>query len=127
MKTTVIINEQHTLLPEQSNILFNYDPDYEILLVPANGWSRDEMEEIMNTLDGDVIFVSPIPYMINNLAFSAGVNTCLNSREPEYPYADDGDYKSMKVKVFCNDKREKKELPNGKIISVTAKDGWYLA
>jgi len=127
MKTTVIINEQHTLLPEQSNILFNYDPDYEILLVPANGWSRDEMEEIMNTLDGDVIFVSPIPYMINNLAFSAGVNTCLNSREPEYPYADDGDYKPMEVKVFCNNTREKKELPNGNIISVTAKDGWYLA
>ena len=125
MKTTLIINEQHTLLPDQARCLEG--TDYETLLVPANGWSRTEMDYIMENLDKEVIFVSPIPYMIKALAFSAGVNVCSNSCGPEYPYADDGDYKPMKVKVFCNNTREKKELPNGKIISVTAKTGWYLA
>ena len=125
MKTILIINEQHSLLLDQARCLKGLD--YETLLVPANGWSRTEMDYIMENMEGDVIFVSPIPYMINNLAFSAGVNACSNSCGPEYPYADDGDYKPMEVKVFCNNTREKKELPNGNIISVTAKDGWYLA
>jgi hypothetical protein len=125
MKTTLIINEQHSLLIDQARCLKGLD--YETLLVPANGWSRTEMESIMDNLDGDVIFVSPIPYMLKNLAFSAGENTCAESCGAEYPYAEDGDYMPINVYVFCNDKREKVQREDGKIISVIAQTGWYLA
>jgi hypothetical protein len=52
-----------------------------------------------------VVFVSPIPAMIKRLVATKGADEVL---------------------IFCNDKREKKELPNGKVIYVVAQDGWYL-
>jgi hypothetical protein len=62
-----------------------------------------------------VVFVSPIPALLLILAqrdgerFGSGANDGLSC-----------------VQVFHNNKREKKELPNGKIISVTATEGWEL-
>lgn len=52
----------------------------------------------------DVVFVSPVPVLLAKLSASQVV----------------------KVHVLHNDNREKKELPNGKIISVVAKEGWEL-
>jgi len=57
-----------------------------------------EMKRSGNT----IVFVSPIPYMVKELA------------------------KDANVLVFHNDRREKKQLPNGKIIQVVAETGWQL-
>jgi hypothetical protein len=40
--------------------------------------------------------------------------------------ADESGFICMRPWVFSNDTREKKELPDGKVISVLAKTGWYL-
>jgi hypothetical protein len=105
----IIINEQHTLLPAQQHELdlhnrhngYNYIP----LLVPADGWTLAQQRTVFaETLAGQAtVFLSPIPYLL-------GLCAALN---PE-------------TYVFHNDRREKKELPNGKVISVTAPDGWQL-
>lgn len=124
MATTIVINEQHSLLPAQERLL---PAEYETLRVPATGWDKEEMDAVMTSLRGEVIFVSPIPYMLIELAFSAGADWSANATSQEYPFAVGGDYRVRKVRVFCNDTREKKELPNGKVIQVTTQEGWYLA
>jgi len=104
MKTIVIINEQHSLLPEQEKII-SFFIQMETMKVPASGWTIEEQKKIVNDWNPNdiAIFVSPVPVLLALLA-----------------------NKLPTVGVFANDKREKKELPNGKIISVTAKTGWKL-
>ncbi len=114
MKTMIIINEQHTLLPEQESILKEKFGAWSTILVPATGWTREEREIISDTLRGNVVFVSPIPGMIMDLAGIAACESCNNGSQTVRPW------------VFSNDTREKKELPGGKVISVTAQTGWYL-
>jgi len=126
MKSTLVINEQHTLLPQQKEILEKYAP-YKTLLVPATGWDKDEMDKIMQGMEGIIIFISPIPYMIKALADDAGSNRTALRASKEYPYCESGRTKTQKVLVMCNDKRVKKELPDGRIIFAVAKEGWYLA
>jgi hypothetical protein len=58
--------------------------------------------------------VSPIPGMILDLAVTAALESANNGKF------------SVKPWVFSNDTREKKELPNGTIINIIAKTGWYL-
>ena len=119
--TSVIMNEQHTLLPEQEVILDDKFPGWELLKVPANGWTLEEMKaQVKNLCKKDaVVFVSPLPYMLKtmseNAGFAKGGTVC-----PDRIYAT-----APKVFIFHNDNREKKEI-NGKIISVTAKTGWVL-
>lgn len=112
MKTTIIISEQHTLLQEQEAILKEKFGAWSTILVPATGWTREERGIICDTLRGNIVFVSPIPGMILDLAFVFGASRV-------------GMHK-VRPWVFSNDTREKKELPNGKVISVTAQTGWYL-
>jgi len=80
--------------------------------VPANGWTLQEMDHVLNGIDwdfcGDFVFVSPIPYLIKILSLRAAMSL------------------NFDVYVFHNDNREKKELPNGKVISVVASEGWQL-
>jgi len=134
MKTIVIINEQHSLLPEQKEILKERFGSWKTIEVPASGWELDEMKEVKEKLyrklaeikgnnillkeyDNTVVFVSPVPYLIKELS--------LKSQSGDW-----GDNPNkvqlFKVRVFHNDRREKKELPNGKVISVVAKTGWEL-
>ena len=108
-KVQVIINEQHTLLPEQKQILHRVFSNYEELKVPSDGWDLKTIKEkslALASTSETVVFASPIPAMIKILAGHESDN--------------------FSVFVFHNDKREKKELPNGKIISVTAQTGWQL-
>ena len=114
MKTTIIINEQHTLLPEQESILKEKFGTWTTIPVPATGWTREERDIICDAIRGNVVFVSPIPGMILDLAGRASFEACNCGSQTVRPW------------VFSNDTREKKELPNGKVISVTAQTGWYL-
>jgi len=115
METTIIINEQHELLPQQARILEEKFGDYQRILVPSEGWNKEERDHICDSLIGNVIFVSPIPGMIQRLAADAAEAA-----------AEAGHSAVLRTFVFANDHRVKKELPNGKVISVTAQEGWYL-
>lgn len=123
-KAKVIINEQHSLMEEQKNILeAKYCAGgWECYLVPAKGWSlseQREQESILASQSGDVIFASPVPFLLAALSWRHGENCS----------AEQGAYISMHcgVYLFHNDNREKVELPNGKIINTVAKTGWVLA
>lgn len=123
-KAIVIINEQHKLLDEQKKILEEEYEVYEVLQVPAQGWTLREMDEVIEKLtskeirDGkrflDVVFVSPIPYLMMKLTRKEV------EWVPEY-----AEQTGIMVKVFHNDNRIKKET-NGKIIQTVAETGWQL-
>ena len=125
MKATVIINEQHSLLEEQKTILNETYEAWEKLLIPAEGWTLDQIKEVAIKLEGIVVFVSPIPVLIKWLSEDSEINNYNKAPDAGY-YNTSNISKVESVKIFHNDKREKKELPNGKIISVTAETGWQL-
>lgn len=111
-KAIVIINEGHTLLEEQEQLLNKTFKRWEFLKVPVNGYTLIEMKEMCINWDFNVntVFVSPIPYMLMHLSYIYG-------------------YKRDTIRliyVFHNDNRDKKELPNGKVIYTVAKTGWQL-
>jgi hypothetical protein len=119
METIIIINEQHSLLAEQREILTDKFGEWETLLVPAEGWDKKERDKICENLEGkqNIIFISPIPGMIKRLSAVSGY-VCAQEKDWGKP--------TLTVSVFANDRREKKELPNGKVISITSQTGWYL-
>lgn len=125
-RTVVIMNESHSLLPQQEALLKDEFDTYEILPVPAEGWTREEMNDIhdhLTTIDqgwNDVVFVSPIPYLLGRIANTAG-------------FANGYDYGGSTLRgaftsvyLFHNDRREKRELPDGRIIMTVAREGWEL-
>lgn len=145
-KVFLIMNEQHSLLEDQERVLEEKFADAEIekISVPAEGWTLQEMNEAIrdiylelveatpkfpdNPKMGEfydftygrkptaVVFVSPIPYMIKRLtqlSIVADIDGACTFME----------YGTF---IFHNDKREKKELPNGKIIYTVAQEGWQL-
>lgn len=122
-KVYVILNEQHRLLPDQERLLNERFGDaWEIYHVPADGWTlaeqrkkRDELE----TADA-VIFASPVPYLLKELSFYQGASHMASLENMKVSYG------RPEVLVFHTDKREKKELPDGRIISVVAAEGWQL-
>ena len=126
MNPLVIINEQHTLLDVQNEILLNrFGVDgWNTLPVPAKGWTQEEMDAIMASdifKTKTVVFVSPIPYLIKMLTAAAMANMHIPGLITRYSRTVES------VLLMCNDTREKRELPNGKIIFTVAKTGWYLA
>jgi len=108
MTTLIIINEQHSLLPDQKRVLNEeLRGPWELFPVPAGGWTLAEMrDEVLPEIgDRPVVFVSPIPALILMLAGSrAGVN----------------------VWVMHNDCRVAKELPGGRVVHTVAPEGWEL-
>lgn len=118
-KVVLVINEQHSLLPEQERILKDRFGEWEVLRVPANGWTLKEQEEKVSELKGNVvIFASPVPYMLKKLSFYEGYG-----HEDNCVYSEGN---GTKVFVFHNDERQKKELPDGKVVYTVAKTGWQL-
>ena len=124
----VVINKGHKLLPEQERILKERFPylEPEFLFAPESGWSKDEMDQIAASfkeaaigpnryLAQYIIFVSPIPYLLREL-----------TRSEVIPYPECSIQTGIWVHVFHNDRREKKELPDGRIIQVVAQEGWQL-
>jgi len=123
----IILNEQHNLLPQQKEVLDKaYPKGYEFLKVPEDGWTIEKMDMVMKNLSGTIIFVSPIPYMIKSLSMDAAMNSVAYSVFQDYPHCPTGDTTVHTVRIMCNDQRIKKEI-NGKIISVLAPTGWFLA
>ena len=122
--TKIIINEQHGLIEEQRQLLEEkFGSNIEMLLVPASGWTLEEMETVAKDLEGEtVVFVSPIPFLLSALSFMSGYgheSTCLSANGHLMG-------ENTNVFIFHNDNREKKELPNGKVIFTVAKTGWQL-
>jgi len=117
-KAVVVINEQHSLFPEQEEILNKEFISWEFVKVPAEGWTLKEMQlkagewnlKMFTSEYYAVVFASPIPYLIKVMT--------------EISYSDF--YNQSLVMVFHNDHRDKKELPNGKIIQIVSSTGWQL-
>ena len=110
MKAKVVISESHHLMQEQIKILNNmFAQNWERFDVPSQGWTLSEQEikvrELLKEQDV-IIFASPIPAMIK---------MCVRQSA-----------RANNVLIFHNDNRDKKELPNGRIIMVVAKEGWQL-
>jgi hypothetical protein len=108
----VIKNETHQLFDEQQMLIeqlaTNAD-EIKVLEVPADGWDLQEMNRVLENFesypnDTKFIFVSPIPYLL---------------KETVKRYCD-------QVLIFHNDRREKKELPDGRIIQVVSSTCWQL-
>ena len=115
MTAIIIINETHSLLPKQEELLRERFDDFELLRVPSRGWTRSEMEKVLKELYGrNVVFVSPIPYMVASLSFYAGF-----ARGKDF-YGEPG-----RVFIFHNDRRRKEEI-DGRIISKIDPKGWEL-
>ena len=104
-KVLVILNEQHKLMESQEALLNDrFKDNWRVLPIPQNGMTKIQQDEALRDIKGHVlVFASPIPYLLGK-AVDQGETTL----------------------VLHNDLREKKELPNGKIISVVAKEGWEL-
>jgi len=127
-KVYIIINETHKLTVEQKDQIYEFidyilDDEYkglrdyesyiEHIKIPATGIKLVEMEKLAEEIyENYVVFVSPVPALMKLVA------------EKKQDKMGGSIKKSMVV--FHNDKREKIELPNGKVISVVAKDGWKL-
>jgi hypothetical protein len=115
MESVIVINEQHKLLPIQDYLLRIYCGDsWETFTVPAGGMTIAEQVDAATGLVGKydrVIFVSPVPVMLAKAVYWATVFHEDLGRE---------------VWVFVNERREKKELPDGRVISTLAQDGWEL-
>lgn len=122
----VIINENHSLMTEQKEILEKFFSSIEYLKVPAQGWTLEEMDSIIESIKEKsreydyrnpltLIFVSPIPYMMIQL-----------TRAEKFCHMDYTHPTGILVRTFHNDRREKKELPDGRIIQVVAQTGWQL-
>ena len=107
MAIKVVINEQHSLFPQQEELLKSrFGEGWEYLLVPAAGWTKKEIMEVTEGELGEgntLVFASPVPLMVQGFCSRGGQSW-----------------------TFHNDRREKKELPGGKVIFTVAQEGWEL-
>ena len=119
-KAIVVLNEQHFMSPQQASLLEGWYGEVEPCLIPARGLDQEGMGVVAEMLCEEqlrgvqIIFLSPIPALMVRVAWEAGYRTTEGAG---------GEYCPL---VFANDRREKKELPGGKTISVIPEDGWYL-
>lgn len=122
-KNVIFINEQHTLKAEQAEILDSHFPDgYETIKIPADGWKLAEMKKnVIDNCKNRIVMVSPVPYMVKEFQYRIAQNYYSALHDSDGYYAPDAS-----ISVFHNDNRDKKELPNGKIISIPAEKGWKL-
>jgi hypothetical protein len=107
-------------MEEQEKLLNKYQQPITIIHVPTSGWDLAVMQKIAGYLQEylwsrdrklEIVFASPIPYLVSTLSFIDGRVDSIEGQ---------------RVFVFHNDKRDKKELPNGKIIYTVAKEGWQI-
>lgn len=99
----VVINETHSLFPQQEEILNSQFGSFERIDIPNEGLNLQGIKQLAEDLEGGVVVASPIPALF----------TFLSRERKEFS-------------VFHNDKRDKKTLPNGKVIHTVAKEGWVI-
>ena len=110
MKSLVVINASHTLFPEQVALL----GEYERIDVPETGLDLASIQVLAQTLakrwieeDSQIVVASPIPALFKAL-FSLDTG----------------------FHVFHNDKRDAREVPDGKggvrVIHAVSSTGWQL-
>lgn len=103
--TTIVMNEAHSLMPQQKELLEGFFGDFEFMLVPIAGWDKPAILSAVSELLSvdNVVVLSPIPLLLAKLA---------KERDS--------------IHILHNDQRVKKELPNGKVIQVVSQTGWEL-
>lgn len=121
MKAKVVINEQHSLFPDQERALKEVFEEFELVKIRENGMKKAELMKLASQLidNGPVVFASPVPILMGYVAYYAGYGAAGNDEGVLLRGA------FTEVYVFHNDRRVKKES-NGKIISAVAKEGWEL-
>lgn len=73
MKTSIIISETMGLKPLQRDLIVEaYGLDIDEIDIPAEGWSQDEIGQAVKKMEGRVIFVSPDPVVLKEVALNAG-------------------------------------------------------
>lgn len=102
MKTLLVINEHHILFEEQRQLL----GEFEECLIPKEGLNCGEIVDLaldIKEWKGRVVFASPVPLLLKMVS-------------------------QMKhdTFVFHNDKRNKKELPDGRVINTVSETGWMI-
>lgn len=111
-KATLLINEQHSLMPDQEMVLQKTFPQgWNEFRVPSQGLTLTEMTAWVSNIEDPtnavVIMVSPIPAMF-----------CLLAK------------KGIEFRALHNDHRVAKEVPDGKggvrLIHTVAPEGWQL-
>lgn len=101
----VIINKQHSLTPQQEELLkAEFGSEWARKDVPPEGWTIPQMNQISSEL-GSCVFVSPIAYLLAIM---------LKYQEPD-----------QSIYLMHNDKRDKFEK-DGVISTRVAADGWQL-
>ena len=115
MRAIIIINETHSMMDEQKSIIEERYQNYEFLKVPSHGWTLEEMKKIKSKIweeymyssgEMNIVFVSPVPYLLKELA-SLGAK-----------------FSSFKS-LWCT-MTQGERTPDGRIISVVAQTGWQL-
>lgn len=119
--TALIINEAHTLMPEQEKIMKDRFGEWDTILVPNGGWKKEKRDEVCKTLPRTVVFASPIAGMVKTLTNAACQNNAIDQSGLSGVICE-----TKEVLVFANDNRRKMEVGDGKIVSVIEKTGWYL-
>ena len=122
MKTFVVINRQHELFPEQYNILKKEFGKFHYIRIPPEGWTLSEQMKLIEKLSQltekysglNVVFASPVPILIAFLSYESALRKHIKHTEP------------LNVFIFHNGHREKRVLPDGRIITVIPKTGWKL-
>lgn len=113
------MNEQHSLLPAQQELLNKKFGAKEItkVLIPAEGWNKAQIHaEVMKINFGDeVVIMSPVPVLLGWMAAEAAT----------------GEHGGkFGLYVFHNEKREAKEITNAdgttRLIHVLNPEGWEL-
>lgn len=123
MKNIVIMNESHSLLSEQKRILNETFGAYEFLYAPQDGWSKEDQLRIAKQLvneGGNIVFISPVPILLSLVAFYKGYGQAGIETGQPFIGCD------INLFLFHNDHRQKKELPDGRIIQVVSPTGWQL-
>lgn len=106
----VILNETHSLFDAQKELLdskFGRD-NWEVLKVPARGWTLKQMDELAERLEFITVFASPVPYLLSLLSYRSGGESFASSPPPTQVFIfhkesrDSDEYQLVEIGVRYN-------------------------